>query len=207
MNKLMSALGMIAILASTGHATMHQIAIRGFAFEPATLSIASGDSVTWTNEDAAPHTATADDFSWTTGFLSTDESATVVFTEEGNEPYFCEVHPSMVASLEVSATGIGDGIPMPGAARTHLGSAQPNPFNPHTILPFTLTGEGQVTLGIHDSAGRLVRTLVDGRLPMGAHQVTFDGTTNGGDALPSGRYVARLTSGSTDMSTTLLLVR
>ena len=38
----------------------HAVAIHRFAFEPATLTISRGDTVTWTNRDTAPHTATAD---------------------------------------------------------------------------------------------------------------------------------------------------
>ncbi|HMO59020.1 MAG TPA: hypothetical protein PKC19_16815, partial [Roseiflexaceae bacterium] len=34
------------------------VAIQGFAYSPATVSITVGDTVTWSNSDAAPHTVT-----------------------------------------------------------------------------------------------------------------------------------------------------
>ena len=44
--------------ARRGHAATHTVTIRNFAFEPATLTVAAGDTVTFTNADGAPHTAT-----------------------------------------------------------------------------------------------------------------------------------------------------
>ena len=42
------------------HAATHQVTIEGFAFVPATLEVAVGDTVVFTNKDGAPHTATAE---------------------------------------------------------------------------------------------------------------------------------------------------
>ena len=49
-------LSTIAARAATVNVTM-----KGFAFDPATLTVNVGDTVTWTNQDTAPHNATADD--------------------------------------------------------------------------------------------------------------------------------------------------
>ena len=46
------------------------LSIRDFAFEPGNLQIPVGATVTWTNYDDAPHTATAKDGSWDTGILN-----------------------------------------------------------------------------------------------------------------------------------------
>src|SRR4051812_37207134 len=46
------------------------VTIQNFAFSPATLTIKVGDKVTWTNQDSAPHSATADDNSFDTGVIS-----------------------------------------------------------------------------------------------------------------------------------------
>lgn len=89
------------IMAQPVQAELHDVLIQGFAFSPASLDIQPGDTVRWTNMDAAPHTATADDFSWDTGLLQTNESAEITFSEVGPEPYFCTVHPSMTAELTV----------------------------------------------------------------------------------------------------------
>jgi len=69
---------------------------------------------------------------------------------------------------------------------TTLG-AKPNPFNPRTKIEFGLSREEKVSLRIFDVRGRLVVTLVDGRLPAGNHSVDFDGAK-----LASGVYMMRL---------------
>lgn len=87
-------------------------------------------------------------------------------------------------------TGTGERLPSASVLRRNV----PNPFNPATVIPFTVggTGEAQVALEIFDSAGRRVRALVGGPLPAGQHQRHFDGRDDGGRALPSGVYHARL---------------
>ena len=79
----------------------HFVDIEGFAFNPDPMVIKAGDTVVWTNKDDFPHTATADDFSWTTPFLGPGESAEILFTEPGIHPYHCDVHTMMKANLFV----------------------------------------------------------------------------------------------------------
>jgi hypothetical protein len=67
-------------------------------------------------------------------------------------------------------------------------AARPNPFNPRTKIDFSIPREGKVSLRIFDVRGRLVATLVDGRMPAGSHSVDFDGAK-----LASGVYMMRLT--------------
>lgn len=85
-----------------GHAVTHQVVIKGFAFEPANLTINAGDSVEFINEDGAPHTATADNGSFDTGNLRRGQSATLTFAAAGTFSYFCAVHPRMKGSVTVS---------------------------------------------------------------------------------------------------------
>ena len=74
-----------------------------------------------------------------------------------------------------------------------LHPAYPNPFNPETVIPFTLPQALQsVQLRIHNVAGQGVRTLVDGPLAEGVHRVTWDGLDDRGSAVPSGVYFYRL---------------
>ena len=82
--------------------TTHAVKIKGFAFEPANLSINAGDSVVFTNEDSAPHTATADNGSFNTGRLDRGQAATLTFSGTGTFSYFCEFHPNMKAAITVS---------------------------------------------------------------------------------------------------------
>lgn len=72
-----------------------------FTYDPDPIEVEVGDSVTWTNEDSAPHTATADDGSFDTGTLDKGKPGTVSFEEAGTFPYFCEIHPTMHGTVEV----------------------------------------------------------------------------------------------------------
>jgi len=80
----------------------HVFEIKDFVFSPATLSVKPGDTITWTNLDIVPHTATANDKSWDSKELKTGESYTITVTTATFAGYFCVYHPSMVATLNVS---------------------------------------------------------------------------------------------------------
>jgi len=81
-------------------------------------------------------------------------------------------------------------------------NAYPNPFNPTTIINFSLTEAGQVSLQVFDVNGHLVNTLVDGFLPVGDHRVTFDASN-----LASGMYLARIQTAAGVKSVRLLLMK
>ncbi len=105
------------------------------------------------------------------------------------------------------ATGIGEsGPPEAAPARLRLLQNRPNPFNPHTRLPFETSG-GELSLAIYDAAGRRVRTVMSSSLPAGSHAVEWDGRDDRGQPSPSGRYVARLTGPAQSTSRSILLIR
>ena len=54
----------------------------------------------------------------------------------------------------------------------------PNPFNPTTQIRFAIPKTSNVTLKIYNSVDQLVRTLVDGNMSEGYHQLTWDATDN-----------------------------
>ncbi|MEM7270994.1 MAG: cupredoxin domain-containing protein [Pseudomonadota bacterium] len=80
---------------------IHDVRITDFAFEPETLRVQVGDRIRWTNEDLAPHTATADEFGWDTEELARGESAEIVVSEGMETSYFCVFHPHMKGALEI----------------------------------------------------------------------------------------------------------
>jgi plastocyanin len=78
----------------------HLIKMSNFEFEPATLAIAPGDSVEWTNEDGDIHTATSDDdgVAFDTGDVepgATSAARTFADLPVDGIPYHCEVHTHM----------------------------------------------------------------------------------------------------------------
>lgn len=72
------------------------------------------------------------------------------------------------------------------------GANYPNPFNPSTTIPFSLSGPAFVTITVYDVLGRRIRTLVDGWRPAGDHRAIWDGRDARGDALASGIYLVKI---------------
>ncbi len=92
--------------------------------------------------------------------------------------------------------------------RSVLGTAYPNPFNPQTLIPFSLARSGEVSLNLYDARGHLVRRLATGAFAAGPHTVRWDGTDDQGRAMPSGTYFARLKDAVGQVETSgLVLVR
>lgn len=86
---------------ATGGGGAATLTIADFAFDPATLSVSAGDTLTITNQDEAAHTFTTDD-----GAIDQEVGAgeTVDVTLEGvaSGGFHCEIHPNMTGTLEVS---------------------------------------------------------------------------------------------------------
>lgn len=72
----------------------------------------------------------------------------------------------------------------------------PNPFNPATTISFAIPLDvPKVTLRLYNTAGQLVRTLVDGSRTAGSHRVVWDGRNDRQEAVSSGIYFYRLDAG------------
>jgi plastocyanin len=76
--------------------------IRDFAFSPNLIEIAAGDTVTWTNQDEVPHTATGENRDvLQSGAIAPGASFSQVFPEAGEFGFFCEFHPNMTGTIVV----------------------------------------------------------------------------------------------------------
>jgi plastocyanin len=78
-----------------------EITIENFSFSPSNLEVKIGTTVTWTNNDSAAHTATADDGAFDSGTLGNGESFSFTFNDPGTFSYFCTFHPNMTATITV----------------------------------------------------------------------------------------------------------
>lgn len=84
-----------------------EVEIEDFTFVPATLTVRAGTTVTWSNKDAASHTATGNGSAFETGVLAKGDETPITFTTPGTFPYFCAIHPSMRGTILVTdANGI-----------------------------------------------------------------------------------------------------
>ena len=79
------------------------IRIDNFVFGPEDLTVSVGTTVTWINEDDIPHTVVADDKSFKSRVMDTDERFSFTFTKPGEYGYFCSLHPHMVGKVIVKA--------------------------------------------------------------------------------------------------------
>jgi plastocyanin len=77
------------------------VTIKGFAFDPAQLEVPVGTTVTWTNQDSASHTVTADDGSFDSGQLAQGATFSQTFAKAGTYTYHCANHPNMTATVVV----------------------------------------------------------------------------------------------------------
>ena len=86
----------------------NEVFMRAIAFDPPEITIKAGESVTWTNMDLVPHTATSgnpedSDFGSIFGSarLSINGTFTHTFDDAVEFVYFCEVHPNMMRDAKV----------------------------------------------------------------------------------------------------------
>ncbi|BCX04946.1 MAG: hypothetical protein KatS3mg053_2884 [Candidatus Roseilinea sp.] len=91
----------IAFAATGRSAGNANVAIAGFAYSPKQAVVRVGDTVTWTNNDFAPHTVTANDASFNSGTLGQGGVYSRTFGATGVFSYFCAIHPSMTGSVRV----------------------------------------------------------------------------------------------------------
>jgi plastocyanin len=77
------------------------------AFSPNPIQVSVGTTVTWTNNDAQPHTVSSGENATPNGLFDSSIMAPKAtfehtFTEAGEFPYFCTLHPNMVGTVSVS---------------------------------------------------------------------------------------------------------
>jgi plastocyanin len=76
------------------------VEIHNFRYEPESLTISAGDSVTWVNEGSAPHTVNFSDGEGS-GTIRNSRGFTHTFDEPGEYEYWCNNHPGMEGTITV----------------------------------------------------------------------------------------------------------
>lgn len=78
-----------------------EVAIRDFAFQPETITVAPGQTVRWTNFDGEPHTVRADDGSIASPILAKEPFEWTAPMTPGTIAYVCSIHPKMKGTIEI----------------------------------------------------------------------------------------------------------
>jgi plastocyanin len=79
----------------------NQVMVENFSFQPGTLTVKAGTTVTWVNHDDEPHTVNENNKTFKSGTLDTDAKFSYKFTSPGTYSYFCSLHPRMTGQIIV----------------------------------------------------------------------------------------------------------
>jgi plastocyanin len=95
-----SIAALAAVCAGAAHAAGHTVTMDGVKFEPATITVAPGDTVTWINKDPFPHTATAAGV-FDSREIAPGKSWKWTARKAGVYDYVCTLHPTMKGTITV----------------------------------------------------------------------------------------------------------
>jgi hypothetical protein len=144
---------------------------------------------------------------WDTDYIGIDQGPIIIMIENYRTGAVWsrfmqdeDVQRGLVEAGFSEVTGIGD--PVTGVQPKLLLRNAPNPFRNATVISYSVSSPGQVTLRLFDVAGRPVRTLMDGVQPAGDYQVFLDG-----EGLANGVYYYQLEAGGVRAGNRCLLLR
>ena len=141
---------------------------------------------------------------------SLDLGFTAYFVEKNKDKAFAEQlsynvqNPVAFNSFIVDVADAKDDIRPQGF---QLRQNYPNPFNNSTAISFFVPVQSDVKLEIYDMNGRLVKQLVNEKMPAGQHKVQWNGTDINNETVSTGIYVYKMTTENYQASKKLLLVK
>lgn len=182
----------------------------GLEVEGISLALSSSDDLAsisdgaGTMSDLAPGGSadnSADPFTLTVSEAVGDTVATLWATISGDgyqSAQRVELH------IDLSSTSVSD-EELPSVFRFH--PCHPNPFADGTSLRMALPTSERVAVRIYNVSGRLVRTLVDARLPAGERTLAWDGRNDSGARCASGVYLMKVEAGRNVATRKAVLLR
>jgi plastocyanin len=104
--RMLVALAMLASIVTldpigAAAADQAKVPIKDFMYQTTSLTVKSGTTVTWANNDDEPHTIISDTGVFRSSALDTNETFSYKFDKPGVYPYHCSIHPRMVATIVV----------------------------------------------------------------------------------------------------------
>jgi amicyanin len=107
MTRTATRLALAAIIfavAAPARAADTAVKIANFTFDPPQITVKSGTTVVWTNDDDIPHTVMSTTKAFKSQALDTSDKFAFTFTAPGTYKYFCSLHPHMTGTIVVEAT-------------------------------------------------------------------------------------------------------
>lgn len=122
------------------------VSLAACRFGPTVARVSTGQAITFTNNDAAPHNVTG--IGWSSADLMTGNSYTHVFDAAGIFPYTCSLHPGMNGVVIVGAAAAAPLAPAAPAPAEPAPAAASNP-EPASAGPSPeIVGLGAVLIGV-----------------------------------------------------------
>jgi plastocyanin len=102
LNFCLAAWGESAATVATGGDKKNTIEIKDFMFNPPSITVKSGETITWINHDDEPHTVVSVGKKLQkSSALDTDQEFKITAGAPGTYEYFCSVHPKMTGTIVV----------------------------------------------------------------------------------------------------------
>lgn len=86
---------------SGGQGAPIQVVMTNRSYDPATVTIKVGDTITWENQDAPQHDVVADNGEFKSNLFAKGVTFSYTFTKAGTYPYHCSIHPGMTGTVTV----------------------------------------------------------------------------------------------------------
>ncbi len=106
-------------------------------------------------------------------------------------------------NFQYTGTGIGNILPL----ITELNGNYPNPFNPTTIINYSLAEEGNIELIVFNIKGQKVKTLINEIMTAGNHQIIWDGKDENSKAVSSGIYFYKMNTNNYTSTKKMILLK
>jgi plastocyanin len=87
--------------AAEGSGPANRIIVKDFMFQPTSMTVKAGTTVSWANMDDEPHTVVSDTGLFRSGAMDTNESFSFKFDKPGTYHFTCSIHPRMVGTIVV----------------------------------------------------------------------------------------------------------
>ena len=110
----------------------------------------------------------------------------------------------LIITYGLTATDVADGS-VPRSFELHPN--RPNPFNPTTSISFDVPKASHVRLGVYNTGGRLIKTLVNETMQAGSRQILWDGKNESGHSVSSGLYFYKIEADGFTETRKMTLIR